>query len=483
MNGRPQNGVANAGTMGNVNSLQPERMISDCAVYLAKSYVVDGVGQMDILSRTVEVGVFNTMLDRNRGYKDYKTASRNIRVYDNNADDWAEITLEEAIQHCIAWDDNGDVADPFTSGPLARRGTQGLSESSIEGQNDFLRFGQGNTRHEVRYVGDLDPKWITASQLTAAGQTLYNAIVRQRAGGFGLDAKADLTMEVLLDEASNLLGADNLFFGNVPSGTRQEVLQLAMTGAKEIAVVPRKAPRAPEPGQGPETIDTEAKNVECLTNVIGSLVPSTHKGELAKIVSKKDVDWKTRAEQVESLILSCHADDPASVSAMQDAGAISRFVKRSVSQHARKLEEHAASIGSSAAGSSSQQRIKYIAVGTPLPQGYEYLNAQEEAKAKSAGSSKACPTSLRDFHFLSEVFEGGAEASASSSFGRPGARGRQNIGKAADVLGGDFSLRPGARDEPKNETPEERKERIKLLRVKDRYANIDHHIAKIAATR
>lgn len=37
--GRPENGNAAGGTMGNVNSLQPERMIADCAVYLGKFFI------------------------------------------------------------------------------------------------------------------------------------------------------------------------------------------------------------------------------------------------------------------------------------------------------------------------------------------------------------------------------------------------------------------------------------------------------------
>lgn len=440
------------------------------------------------------------MFDRNRSYKEYRTASRNIRVYDNDADDWAEITLEEAIQKCIIWDEAGDVADPFTTGPISRRGGAiGLSESSVEGQNDFLRFGQGNVRHEVRYVGDLDSKWLSVTQLLNAGQTLYNAVVRERADGFGLGAAVDkeLTLEGLMEAAANLLGRDSLFFASADpknSGmTREKHLAYTMANTKEIAIVPRKAARTPEAGEGPETIDSsllEESHAKFLNEVIGDLVPDTHKGELAKIIGKKDTEWKKRASEVEALVQSCHEADPTSVPSLADSSAIKRYVNRSVLAYAKKLENRAETgaspsvRGGGGSASTTTTNIKYIPVGTPLPQGYDYLNSNEEAKAKagkSGSGAKSCPTSLRDFHFLSEVFEGGAETQAASTgFGarRRIGRAAAQVGAATDVLGATGNDVP----ERPNETDEQRKERIKALRVKDRYANVDNHIARISAS-
>ena len=97
VNGAPQNGTARAGTMGNIRSLQPPRMIRGVPVYIAKSFVVDGVGKNDLLSRVTEVGVYNTMVDRCRDYTKYRTCSRDIRVYNNSIDDWSVIRFTEAL--------------------------------------------------------------------------------------------------------------------------------------------------------------------------------------------------------------------------------------------------------------------------------------------------------------------------------------------------------------------------------------------------
>jgi hypothetical protein len=471
VNGRGQNGSAAAGTMGNVRSLQPPRMIADTPVYLAKSYFVEGIGALDLLSRTVEVGVFNTMIDTTRDYTTYKSSDRNIRVYDNDRDDWAEIKLEDAIQFCVNWDDKaGDVFDPFTG-----RQVQAKSGSPQDIEMDFLRYGTGFpnlnkeggatrekystfNKQDVAIIGDFDARWLTRAQCENAGYALFGQLNRNgyaqaladffkkpqtgklvkesEASGKPLDGfNATITPAI-----ASILGEDNFFFrkpdgfveelqdgkGKVTNDTYNTFVRPDSyavtaygTGRSDIPLLASNIGGA----QPAAAVDQEKWHAGYLRTRIGSIVPESHKHQLEKIVTSSNESWQSRAAAIEALCVSLKADDPQSIASMSDEARIRSWMSARNAEYESGLKQKLASTPKTAAATGSQQQqqqvqseVEYFPIGTPLPQGYRYASAHDELKAQ--GRPKQCPDSLRDFPHLAHIWA------------------EQEIGAAAPAMGG-----------------------------------------------
>jgi len=392
INGRGGGRQASGGTMGNVDSLEPTRMISDTPVYLAKSYVVDSVGGADLLSRSVEKGVYNTMVDRTRDYKLYKTSSRSILVYDNDVDDWAEISLQEAINKCVLWGSDDNVFDPFSGGNI--RGRQIASDVSIEGQNDFLRYGGWDstikaTKQDVKYIGDLDLEWMTTSQCLAAGQTVLNALQRQN---------KNVTTKNIVDLAKDILGKDNVLL----SKDSNNVILENMKDYKVVKIVDPPLDLSDPDSIASSIPGAETKHTHFLETTLGAVLPESHKASLQAIAGDTSVNWEVRAEKVKNLVESTYDADPSSYAdSFDDRERIQSWYQNRFNSYATNFAQWAQK-QPGAASKNVQGQIQSIPIGEPLPAGYSYLNATEEAKAQRM-TVKTVPTSLRDFghaHFF-----------------------------------------------------------------------------------
>jgi len=431
INGRPSGGQAAGGTMGNVRRLDPDAMIGvqGVPVYLAKSYAVDNLGELELLARRVEVGVFNTMIDRNRHYKDYKTESRNIRVYDNDADDWAEISIEEAIEHCIVWAKDNKVDNPFAG---ARRNAFGGSGGLDD--DDFLRIpsdGKNPMTDDIRYVGDMNTKFLKAEDALKGAQTIYNALQRSdpaalKAAEDVINAKSESDLAKLskanLDASStdllagfasvlgNLLGEGNLFLStngtdaDTSSGTRGNLEVMSKQSLWNRFAGKYGAKKATDPSLVSSSLSSssmEDAHSKFLNEVLGAPVPASHKDALTAIVSQRDQPWDARAQQIESLLIQALRDDPSSVPALGNEARVKSWMKGRKEGYEAKLQGLSQSASVQSRVSSSE--VEYFPVGTPLPRGYEYLNANE---AQRAQSGSAFPKSLSEFTFLKDLFVG-----------------------------------------------------------------------------
>jgi hypothetical protein len=495
INGRPLgNGAAAGGTMGNVRSLTPDAMIGKThgiPVYLATSYNVDNLGELELLSRKVEVGVFNTMIDTSRSHNDYKTESRNIQVYDEDTDDWAEITIQDAIEHCIVWDKKGYVDNPFTNSRSNRFGANGLDK------NDFLRIRKPadagvrtivgdleTVSDDVRYVGDLDPTdWFKLQDVLAAGQTVYDAINKVNPTGLKtavdgwagkvIDTSTGLAAETadasITASITNLLGQGNVFFQGVSDINHGSYGLWSMFTGKYGATKT----------QIPRGIDSSVSNssaeefhTKFLTNTLGAVVPSSHKDALNKIVANKDQAWQARAQQIESLILQCLKDDPSSVPSLPTEDRIKGWMATRKETYEAKLNERLASTpslsGASAAGSA---QVEYFPLGTPLPQGYEYLNATEATRARN-GTRSAFPSSLSEFTSVSAFFVGNEQ--------QPGMGGRRGFAGIGAPQGEGRLAGRGERDATQKPTTDAVDRTT--LRLNTRFATLNDHIKAISTS-
>lgn len=495
INGRPLgNGAAAGGTMGNVRSLTPDAMLgktSGIPVYLATSYDVDNLGELELLSRKIEVGVFNTMIDRARNHNDYKTESRNIQVYDEDTDDWAEITIQDAIEYCIVWDKGGYVDNPFTNSRSNRFAAPGLDA------NDFLRIRSpktagttgfagdlGTVSDDVRYVGDLDPeKSFKLQDVLEAGQTVYQKLLKtnkaaveaaEAALGGNVTTEADLAGKAaagISADIQNLLGSGNVFFSGSASGANAADDELWEKFAGKYGTTKTQGTRAAGIDSSVSASSAEDFHTKFLTNTLGAVVPSSHKDTLNTIVAKKDQTWQARAQQIESLILQCLKDDPSSVPSLPTEDRVKGWMASRKETYEAKLNERIASTPSLSGASASGRNVEYFPLGTPLPQGYEYLNDVEAARARN-GARSAFPSSLAEFTSVKAFFVGDEQPSMG------GRRGFANVG--AMTGGKEGEVRPTRRGDLQGEGAYTKELQRQVLRINTRFATLNEHIANIA---
>lgn len=456
LNGRRIGPAAAGGTMGNVDSLVPMRMIKDTPVYLAKSYHVDGVGHAELLSREMEIGVYNTMIDRCRDYKNYSTSSRAIRIYDNDTDDWAVISLEDAIQNCVLFqnDDKGYVFDPFSGANY--RGRKSGTDNTLEGENDFLRYsaGDGNAKQDVRYIGDLDEKWMTTKQMLNAGQTLLNAINRNRADPLPATAKVG---EVDKAGVKDILGEDSLFF----IGKKQTVdienytVQFPNVDLADIE-------------SSISASAAEERHQKLFEENLLKALPSSKRAQARVISADASKHWKERAESIKGMAHETLASNPETMAkALQDADRVDKWFDGRINDYEQRFADWSRSQQQqqqSAGQAASSSNIRSIPIGEPLPEGARYLNDHEARKAKSP--VKTVPTTLYDFTGCPHLFIG------ANNDDRQHVRGQRFRDRTAE------SRPTNRRDEP--DTQEGKDATAK--RLNSRFNNIEKRVKAIAAS-
>jgi hypothetical protein len=462
INGRPgRAGRAASNTMGNVDSLSSERMIGDTPVYLAKAYAIDPIGHVNIMSRVMELGIYNTQVDRNRNYKDYHTDSRMIRVYDNDADDWADISIEDAIMNCIYFDERtGELANPQVNG------RNRAAPDSADAGDDFCRYGgwgsqrtaagQAPIPQDVYFVGDFDAKYFTLRNALAGGETLARAI--------GLK-DFNVMNESLVDKTIELLGGTSLYVNRqtepgvrLPGETDNdfrarsrgdsrkqgddgpEVSNLWSVFRRARTVVPdNAADYRPVASQllpiGADVI--EQKHQELFTRVLGVVMPETHLERVNAIARDSSRSLEERVAAFRELVLEMHRADATVPVGLTSERRINTWIKNSVETYERELasfvEQHKEQQQQQQAAAQQQQR---------------------QAPVEAASDDDIhCPTSLSEFKYLAHLFEGGEQQSQQR---------RRGIG----------NLAYGEQDDGADGRRE--------LRLQNRYNNVDAKIGEIA---
>lgn len=429
VNNRSTGRSAAGNTMGNVRSLEPPGMIGDTPVYFAKSMNVDSIGKAELLSRTVEIGVYNMMVDRTRDYQKYKSEGRNLRVYDNDIDNWSDIELITAIEKCGIWSSNGTVAPIYA--------TKKMKDASMQhdAEFDFLSYiSADGTRKEISYIGDMSSTHLKAADLVNGGQTILNAL----AGGDAARAKT------VVDTLTNVLGGTN----NTPV-TKAALNNIYITALPEIEniigkgnvfsdlggdtlnvnsfidnfitphlvhVVPANAAVGAAAGAAAAgSADLEHK---FLMEVLGAVVPDQHKVTLQKIAGQTDKSWTERSQKIKELVLQCQQESPESVSALAKPTDVDKWHNKHVNDFKTRLEKKFGSASSTQSTAAVSSEVHYLPAGAPIPAGWTVV----QSPSGSVSSRMAA--------FRAE--KGGAVASASAGQRRgligshltaPGARG------------------------------------------------------------
>jgi hypothetical protein len=385
VNGRHQNHSAAGGTMGNVRSLQPERMIGTTPVFLAKSNFVESTGKAELLSRTVEVGIYNLMVDRTRDFSRYRTEGRNLRVYDNDTDAWADIEFAQAIEECIVWDAQGNLIDVHKHNSGRSGGLNQLADEDY----DFLSFvGANGKRQKVEYFGDISPNFVTVAHFENAAQTLLNALSynepkeakrltaafeQARAGVVPEDEAGRKAWKKALDDTfqefgvrlENLMGADSFFFkgrGDKPHG--EWILDNFVRADMRIAQLNSSI----AVGGSADGADRRAAiEDKWLRNTIGAAIlkdqAADHGQALEQIVAQAEKPCMTRAQEIKQLMLKIHK---------KDQNAFSSFPNNRVQTF---QEEQQARAESGASASIDRSQVRYVPAGQKAPEGYSFVSS------------------------------------------------------------------------------------------------------------
>ena len=318
VNNRNRGRSAAGNTMGNVRSLEPPGMIGDTPVYFAKSRNVDTIEKAELLSRTVEVGVYNMMIDRTRDYSRYRSEGRNLRVYDNDIDNWSDIELITAIEGCGIWkkDSPGTLMGIYN----VRRNRGGHAHSVSDQEHDFLSYvGADGKRTEIKYIGDMSTRVLTSVNLQNAGQTLLNALSRgdaveaknisNKLNGKSLDNRAYTLDEIrtefasLYEDIKNMVGSNNAWFAQAtPASTKSSISDAFIQNFITPHLVHAVQGAAPSVGASVATAvagGNDAKTAfenKFLFEVLGASLPDSHHDAVKQIVDQSNKSWTDRAQ-------------------------------------------------------------------------------------------------------------------------------------------------------------------------------------------
>jgi hypothetical protein len=385
--------IARGNTMGVTNSIEPYGSVAGQEVYLARSYQIDNGIQLDLLSRTMELGIFNTMVDRTRDYSKYRSAGRNIQVYDNDRDDWTEIELIEAIQNCSCW--NARTGEIETNSWQKQAGSNASLHSD---DNDFLSQpvkGQPGKRENIKYVGDMAPVFLKSEHTQNAAQTLLNALkksgfedktyVAQASGTSIADHVAALG--ALSQRVRQLLGEGNLFFKDADVSaaagrptSRQTVnarIAALMTLDTHDIVVNSPVSNVQVGSSASASAEAEEATQFFLKDVLGVAVPATHKAELEAIASKTSTPWTDRAQAVRNLVAKCSTEDPNSVPALKTVAKLDHWYNSRLNTEKETIAARVASSTASAAARNAavEHEYHFVPAGTRLQAGQTLVHA------------------------------------------------------------------------------------------------------------
>lgn len=382
LNGAAGVRTASGNTQGNIDSLNPVRMIKDTPVFIAKSYAVEGIGKAELMSRITEIGIYNLMVDRTKDYSKYRTEGRNLRVYNNGRDGWSDIQFVDAIKNFGCWNKDGSLFNPF-------EGHSGASDYfGIDGEHDFLSKKVGNRRQNISFVGEMDPRFLDTQHLLNAGQTLLNAAgyndeqtVRSilTSMNTGVFAAGGMTADQIQNRLASLVGGGMGTARVNPLAANLANLINGGAGRRPIVTININDPRAVPQVNINATVQT------WFDEILSTGVPDSHKTQFQAIASKVDVPWEQRSKQVKALIAECNAADPASTGQLKTPTIIDKWHAKCERQLKTELETLAASAPAAASVEQirqQQQDVEYLPVGAQLPAGYKWAGPAQEPLGK-----------------------------------------------------------------------------------------------------
>lgn len=342
INGKQVGPIASAKTMGNLNSIAPRFTIKGTPVFIAKSYYVEGLTQADLLSRIVEIGIYNLMADRTTNYAKYDSAIRNLKIYNNDTDDWHIEKFSNAIRNLPIWDDKGKLIDVFAP--------QRTTQYSVKNDtSDFLSFpilDATKKRQNIKYIGEMNKSWIHTKHFLNGAQTMLNVLsynnpvtARDMVQDFDAAASGDVDVNRRVDahlrRIEQLAGTQNLFTLPVDSdGFRMGTLRTNLVNALY------ETSRTRGPGIGAGIDDAFESKVQIfLRDALGAPIPDDHpaKPRVAQIVADSTKTWEVRAEKIKNVVLECVNSTPNFHERLNDTPAVDAWYAKRIEGFKTKI--------------------------------------------------------------------------------------------------------------------------------------------------
>lgn len=187
-------------------------------IFSSRPFIVEE-NPVDPFERTVQIGEYVRCFNHIRSQmENYKTSSRTQLIYDEEADTFVPITLEDKVNNCHRFDIDGNL--------LHVREARKRGDYSEKDFVDFLHYTDpvSKTLKVVRYMFQLNPKDFNVSDYQAFITTFYNALERnyghkmsdyERAmrelrdildiiGGYQYDAAMDAWLQLLSRKNPNV---------------------------------------------------------------------------------------------------------------------------------------------------------------------------------------------------------------------------------------------------------------------------------------
>lgn len=153
-----------------LNFVDPISYVNENQVFVARSFVVEGEGDIDPFKRTRQFGEWNILQDNIRTGK-YDNERRTILIYNQTRDVMSPISLADCINNCHIWDNNGAVKS------LSEIGLDPAKEPDAQ-YDPFVN--DPDSGDGVKFIGDLGHDYLDIKVLRRAANSLSNAMFEDR---------------------------------------------------------------------------------------------------------------------------------------------------------------------------------------------------------------------------------------------------------------------------------------------------------------
>ena len=248
------------------NTMDPVRWLGECAIYIHRSFVVEGQGDIDPWHRTRQIGEWNILEDTVRDVSKYTTDRRTIFVYNQDRDTMSRVQLRDAVLYCQMWNEDGTLRDI---------GVDGNVDPRYNRDARFFPFAvESNSFRPIKFIGDLSSRHFDTNDLGRAAATMINSAYRDNAQ---LRSTQTGRVESLLNEARiRLMGGTRENAGQV------KLDQMRLTHREEVTAFENFANRmraiAPnciflEPSNGSLSSDKSPAQTLWESTVLAGAVP------------------------------------------------------------------------------------------------------------------------------------------------------------------------------------------------------------------
>jgi hypothetical protein len=364
-------GPAGANTQGTLARVEPTHMLVDSTVYIVKEMNIQGLNPSDTqaLSQVRQVGEYFKMIDDCQDYSTYTSKERSILIYDEDADDMVEITLQNVIEHAGIWDDQDFVK--HVSG----------SNNPADADSDFMvtfESPSGGTKHRrpISTIGDIDPAYLTAQHIVNAGKAIMAALQKvSSTTTFVNFFEPDSTQANTYKITQNYTGKNwSTHLTNLLGIKVENEKKITDTAATVYGLAPVITLSTAPKGDVNDTASINSKLESLFYKTLVAGAPATKRAEVNAIVSDESMSRIQKSALIKEKIVQYVQD--------KVAGCIFKSDKDVHDWHKEKCDEYEALV---AKENASQQKssvmtdkkvVGYVPVGTDLTgTGLEYLDS------------------------------------------------------------------------------------------------------------